>query len=294
MLQVTALFPLHEDFMAGPLIYDVNMQNFVNDVVQKSNEVPVLVDFWAEWCGPCKTLTPILEKLATEYQGRFVLAKCNTEENPEIAAQFQIRSIPAVKLVYQGKLLAEFNGVQPEGDIRRFIEHYCPATEKDLFEVAKELIAEGELGDAVAVLDQVIKDNPAQLAAFPLKAQLLIQLKRWDDVTDFVANATFPEAESLRKQLKMFEEARTFGALADLEKAAAVPTDLEAGYRLAMVLALEGRFQDSLEQLLVVLTKDKNFGEGKVRRSLLGIFELLGIHHPLSDEYRRRMGRIIL
>ncbi|MBC7532386.1 MAG: tetratricopeptide repeat protein [Oligoflexus sp.] len=280
--------------MTGPLVYDVTVQNFVTDVVQKSADVPVLVDFWAEWCGPCKTLTPMLEKLAAAYQGRFVLAKCDTEANAELAAQFQIRSIPAVKLVIGGKLVAEFNGVQPEADIRKFIEHYCPAPAQDLFEVARQLIGEGELGDALAVLDRLLKDDPSHLAALPLKAQLLIQLKRWDDAAAFVANATFPEADSLRKQLKMFEEARTYGSLEACENAAKVPTDLEAGYRLAMVLALEGRFQESLEQLLVVLTKDKNYGEGKIRKSLLGIFELLGIHHPLSDEYRRRMGRIIL
>jgi len=280
--------------MTGPLIFDVTMQNFGSDVVQKSNEVPVLVDFWADWCGPCKTLTPILERLVESYKGRFVLAKCNTEDNPEIAAQFQIRSIPAVKLVIGGKLVAEFNGVQPEADIRRFIEHYCPSSSQDLFAEAKALIAEGEIGDALAVLDEHLRHDPAHREALPLKAQLLIQLKRWDEASAFVASATFPEAESLRKQLKMFEEARSYGTLDELTQAASVPTDLEASYRLAMVLALEGRFQDALEQLLVVLQMDKNYGEGKVRKTLLGIFELIGIHHPLSDEYRRRMGRIIL
>ncbi|RYZ73992.1 MAG: thioredoxin, partial [Proteobacteria bacterium] len=142
--------------MAESLVFDVKMENFVSDVVQLSNEVPVLIDFWAEWCGPCKTLTPILEKLAHAYEGRFVLAKIDTEANPELAAQFQIRSIPAVKLVIGGKLVAEFQGAQPEADIRRFIEHYCPAAEKDLFTVAKELQAEGELKDALAVLTELL------------------------------------------------------------------------------------------------------------------------------------------
>ncbi len=280
--------------MTEPLVFDVTMQNFGSDVVERSNEVPVLVDFWAEWCGPCKTLTPILERLVQSYKGRFVLGKCNSEDNPEIAAQFQIRSIPAVKLIVGGKLVAEFNGVQPEADIRRFIEHYCPAAAQDLFAEAKQLIEEGQLGDALAVLDQHLREDPTDLGALPLKAQLLIQLKRWDEASAFVATASFPEADSLRKQLNMFEAARSYGTLEECERAAAVATDLEAGYRLAMVLALDGRFQDSLERFLVVLQKDKNFGEGKVRKTLLGIFELIGIHHPLSDEYRRRMGRIIL
>ncbi|RZA11482.1 MAG: thioredoxin [Proteobacteria bacterium] len=281
--------------MAESLVFDVKMENFVSDVVQLSNEVPVLIDFWAEWCGPCKTLTPILEKLAHAYEGRFVLAKIDTEANPDLAAQFQIRSIPAVKLVIGGKLVAEFQGAQPEADIRRFIEHYTPAAEKDLFTVAKELQTEGELGDALAVLTELLTREPGHILAQPLKAQLLIQLKRWDEAIAFLETASFPEADSLRKQLKIFEEARGFGELTVLKNSAEEnPTQLEILYKYGMVLALEGQFQDALEQLLTILAKDKNFGEGKIRKTLLGIFELLGIHHPLSDEYRRRMGRLIL
>lgn len=281
--------------MAESPVFNVSMENFVSDVVQLSNQVPVLVDFWADWCGPCKTLTPILEKLAHAYEGRFVLAKIDTEANPELAAQFQIRSIPAVKLVIGGKLVAEFQGVQPEADIKRFIEHYCPAPEKDLFSVAQELIAEGELGDALAVLNELLANHPGDQKAIPLKAQLLIQLKRWEEASSFLDKTSFPEAEALKKQLKMFEEARSYGQLNELKAAsAAQPTELETVYRYAMVLALEGQFQDSLEQMLLILAKDKNYGEGKVRRTMLGVFELLGIHHPLSDEYRRRMGRLIL
>ncbi len=279
--------------MTQPLIFDVTAQNFMSDVVQKSMEVPVLLDFWAEWCGPCKTLTPVLEKLAKAYDGRFVLAKCDTEENQELAAQFQIRSIPAVKLVIGGKLVAEFNGAQPEGEIRRFIEHYCPAPEKDLYTVEKELTEQGEWGDALAVLDQLLKADPSHSQAAALKTQALIQLKRWDEAMLFVQAANFPEAEGLRKQLALFAEARAYGDVASTEKAAATG-DLESVYKHAMVLALEGRFQEALEQLLTILAKNKNYGEGKVRKTLLGIFELLGIHHPLSDEYRRRMGRLIL
>lgn len=279
----------------APLVYDVTMQSFVSDVVQRSTQVPVLIDFWAEWCGPCKTLTPILEKLAYAYQGRFVLAKIDTEANPELAAQFQIRSIPAVKLVIEGKLVAEFQGVQPEADIRRFIEHYCPQPERDLFEVAKDMIAEGELGDALAVINELLAHQPGHMQAVPVKAQLLIQLKRWEEASLFLERAAFPEAEALRKQLKMFEEARAYGPLDDLKKTAlSTPSDLEGLYKYAMALALEGQFQESLDQMLVVLGKNKNFGEGKVRRTMLAMFDLLGIHHPLSDEYRRRMGRLIL
>lgn len=277
------------------LVYDVTMQTFVSDVVQRSTQVPVLVDFWAEWCGPCKTLTPLLEKLAHAYNGRFVLAKVDTEANPELAAQFQIRSIPSVKLIIGGKLAAEFQGVQPEADIRRFIEHYCPAPERDLLEVAEELIAEGETIDALVVLDELLKEEPGHMKAVLVKAQLLIQLKRWEEASTFLESYTFPEAELLKKQLKLFEEARAFGKIEDLrEKALGNPSDLEGVYKYGLSLALEGQFQDSLEQMLVILAKDKNYEEGKARRTMLAMFDLLGIHHPLSDEYRRRMGRLIL
>jgi putative thioredoxin len=281
--------------MAESLVFDVTMENFVDNVVQLSHEIPVLVDFWAEWCGPCKALTPVLEKLAYAYQGRFVLAKVDTEANPQLAAQLQIRSLPSVKLIIGGKLVAEFQGVQPEAEIRRFIETYCPAIAKDPFASAEELQAGGELEAALEVITGLLAKDPAHVRAQPLKAQLLIQLKRWDEAAAFLENAKFPEAESYRKQLKMFAEARGFGELEALRKKVEDnPSELDGRYRYAMVLALEGHFQDSFEQLLTILAKDKTFADGKIRKTLLGMFELLGLHHPLSDEYRRRMGRLIL
>lgn len=283
--------------MTQALVYDVDIQTFVPEVLQRSQEVPVMVDFWAEWCGPCKTLTPILERLAHAYKGRFVLAKCNTEENPELAEKLRIRNLPNVKLFVGAKLVGEFSGVQPEAEIRRFIEHYTPAPERDPFDVAKELVEQGEVGDAQLLLSRILSAQPDHDKARFLLLRLLLQQKMIPEAEGLVSGFKAGSSEIVQAQqmLALYKEAESYEAIPALETAVQKdPKNLESLYRLGVRLALETRYQDALENFITLLQKDKNFGEGKARKTMLALFELIGLQDPLTDQYRKKMARIIL
>ena len=142
--------------------FDVALEDFEAKVLQASLEVPVVVDFWAPWCGPCQTLKPMLEKLAEEYKGRFLLAKVNSDENPELAGHFGVRSIPSIKVVYQGQLVDEFNGALPEGKVREFLDRIAlpGGNETDLRAEAAALVGEGRLEEALARLVAASQGDP--------------------------------------------------------------------------------------------------------------------------------------
>ncbi len=144
---------------------DVDQHNFREVVLEGSKRAPVIIDFWAPWCGPCRTLKPVLEKLAAEYAGRFTLAKINSDENQDIAAKFGVRGIPAVKAVIDGKLVDEFVGAQPEGQVRAFIERILPSPSDIECSRAEVLIGEGNTSEAVPLLQQILNSNPRHARA---------------------------------------------------------------------------------------------------------------------------------
>jgi len=160
--------------MNKPNVIDVNLRNFGAEVVRRSQDVPVLVDFWAEWCGPCKSLTPVLEKLAAEYGGRFILAKVNTDENQDLARQFGIRGIPACKLFKDGNLVGEFQGAQPEGEVRRFLDAHCDDPAEQPLDVARQLIGGGQVDGAINIREAYVAEDPGAPERKPLFVRALI------------------------------------------------------------------------------------------------------------------------
>jgi putative thioredoxin len=246
-----------------PLIIEVTADNYA-DIMQTSSEVPVLMDFWADWCQPCHMLMPILARLAEEYEGKFLLAKLNTEEQQEIAAQFGIRSIPTCKLFRNGQPVDEFMGALPEQAVREFLDRHIEAEPNPAFEQAQELLLAGDIEGAEAALDSLPAHEQDRPEVKELRNRLLFQGQ--------VAEA--PAANELEARL------------------AANPDDHEARYLLAQHKVVEQDFETAMDLLLELMRKDRGFGDDAGRRTLLKVFEMLG-DDPRVGQYRGRMANLL-
>ncbi len=276
-------------------IYDVTVDNFASVVIDNSKSVPVLVDLWAEWCQPCKALMPILAKLAEEYQGKFILAKINTEEQQELAAQFGVRSIPAVKLFKDGTQVDEFMGALPEKEIRTFLDRHIPRESDNLIESANQLIQQGKIDDAIKLVEQA-KDldpgNPRTLLAYArLKATLGEMELAEETLAALPADLQqSSEVVGLRAQLMFDQVAAAAPETAVLEKSIQEnPDDCELRYQLAARMVMEHDHEKALEQLLWILQKDRAYGDDAARKGMLSLFDILGPDNPLTGSYRNRL-----
>ena len=274
--------------------FDVSLEEFETKVVQPCMQVPVVIDFWAPWCGPCQTLKPMLEKLAEEYGGRFLLAKINSDENPEIAQHFGVRSIPAIKVLYQGQLIDEFNGAIPEGQLRAFIDRFAlPPAGGNLREEAAALVAEGRLDEALAKLVEASHASPEDEAVRLDAADVLMQLGRNDEAGQLLAGEFTKEndrASALRARLALAAGSADTAALE--AKLAANADDHATRLELSRAYAAQNRYREALEAALTVAIKDRFFDEGAGRKAMLQLFEALGGSEQYDDlvrEYRRKL-----
>ena len=280
-------------------VFDATTDTFETAVLQKSLETPVLVDFWAEWCGPCKQLGPMLEKLAAEYNGAFMLAKVDVDKEQQLAAAFQVRSIPTVFLVQGGQLVDGFPGVIPEGQIREFLKQHG-------IEPAAPPIDEGTVLDAAPVDPQAeVARLRAELAAAPatdtLKLDLALALLKTgapeeaEQLIDALpANlATDDRTLRARARLGFIAVARDSPPAQDLEQALARdPDDLRARHGLAARQIVDGQAEPALEQLIEMLRRDRAFDGGLPRKALIEAFRV--IEDPeLVGRYRRRMASLL-
>ena len=283
--------------IATPHVFDATTAGFETEVLQKSLEVPVLVDFWAEWCGPCKSLGPILEKLAGEYNGAFVLAKVDTEKEPQIAGAFQIRSIPTVFLLKDGQILDGFQGALPEGQVRQFLQHHgiepAPAAADEAQPVALDPAAE------VARLREAIAAEPDR---DELKLDLAVALlqtgaaREAEGLLDALpANlATDDRAVKARARLGFAALLADAPPAAALEAAvAADPGDLRARHLLGVHKIVGDDPEGGLAQFLEMLQRDRDFDDGLPRRVLIDAFRILE-DAELVGRYRRRMASLLL
>ena len=275
--------------------FDVSIEEFEAKVLTPADTVPVVVDFWAPWCEPCKVLKPLLEKLAEEYQGRFLLAKVNSDENPELAQHFGVRSIPSVKVLFRGQLVDEFNGALPEGQIREFLDRVAlPAGPEhaNLREQAAALVAEGKLEEALAVLVQASQANPQDQAIQLDAVDVLMQLGRNDEAKQLLAGdyANEPErANALRARLALLDGAADTAPLE--AKLAANPDDHATRLELSKAYAAQSRFREALEAALEVVRRDRFFEQGAGRQAILSLFEALTgeQYDDLVREFRRKL-----
>jgi putative thioredoxin len=274
--------------------FDVSLEEFETKVAQPCMQVPVVIDFWAPWCGPCQTLKPMLEKLAEEYGGRFLLAKINSDENPEIAQHFGVRSIPSIKVLYQGQLVDEFNGALPEGQLRAFLDRVAlPPAGGNLREEAAALVAAGQLDEALAKLVEASHAQPDDEAVRLDAADVLIQLGRNDEAGQLLAGEFSKEgdrANALRARLALAAGDADTAALE--AKLAANPDDHAVRLELARAYAAQNRFREAMEAALIVAIKDRFFDEGAGRKAMLQFFEALSGSEQYDDlvrEFRRKL-----
>ena len=280
-------------------IINSDAQNFMADVVEASANQLVLVDFWADWCGPCRNLTPILEQLVGQYQGSVRLVKINTDENQELAAQFGIRSLPTVFFFHQRDAVDQFMGLQPPEAIKQRIDRFVGTPGTDELEQIRNLYEQGERETAIGILGQFIAANPANQDARLQLLEWLVAANRMDDAK--MLAESLPEEARSSSAYKAYEAKLEFAGMTDgLEETSQLesavdrePENLDARLSLAKALVLEERYEESLEQLLEILRRDRNFSEDAARLTMLKVFEMLGGHGELVSRYRSQLGRLL-
>lgn len=275
--------------------FDVSVADFDQKVLAISRRVPVLVDFWAPWCAPCRSLKPILEKLADEYQGRFLLAKLNSDENQELAVRYNVRSIPAVKAFANGEPVDEFMGALPEGRVREFIDSLVPSRAEPLRSEAEAARARGELDASRRLLLEAIALDPKHEAARLDLVALLVDAGEFDQahrLLDEVGDRARDGARvsALRAQLAVLQNAPSAADAAQFEtRLAADADDHEARLALANLLAARQDYANALAHSLQLVRRDRGFADDAGRRTMIQIFDLLGSDHDLVRQYRREL-----
>ncbi len=282
----------------SPYIVEITNNNYQSDIIERSRQVPVLVDFWAPWCQPCQMLMPVLASLAEQYQGKFILAKINTEDQQELAAQFGIRSIPTVKLFRNGEAVDEFAGALPESEIRKFLDKHIPRESDALVDQAEQLLLQGDIDNALTLLEQAKASDPANSNIDIALAQAYAAAGNAEkalEITDQLP-AEFqdkPEIQVLRGLL--FFEQLLDGAPSESELQERLnrdDNDSEARYLLAAQYVVNQRYEDAAQALLELMRKDRNYGDDAARKALLKLFDILG-DDPLAPRYRSRMMSLI-
>lgn len=289
---------------ASPHVFDATAATFEAEVLQRSLQTPVLIDFWASWCGPCKTLGPILEKLAAEHDGAFVLAKVDVEAEQELGAAFQIRSIPTVVLVKDGQLVDGFQGALPEGQLRQFLEHHGitpgagngDATSENAAaqeDVPADPAAEAERLRAAVAAEPDNSELTLQLALALLQTGESIEAERLLGALP-AELAADPRATRARARLGFAAQLREAPTAAALDAAlAADPGDLSARHLRGLHHLVAGEDEAALEQFLQMLERDKAYGDGLPRKALLDAFQAIE-DAALVGRYRRRMASLLL
>lgn len=262
-----------------------DMQDFQTDVLEQSQQIPILVDFWADWCAPCKVLGPVLENLAKQNQDRWKLVKVNTEHFPEIAGHFGIRSIPNVKLFVEGQIVDEFSGALPEHAIVEWLQKAIPSPRNDQLEQAKMLLAAQQIPQAKQRLQTVIQADPEEEEARVLLAQITIYSDNPREQEDALALVQGIENDS--KLVQIAESIQWFGKLFQANYQKQLPENpIKPTFLAGLHCLQKQQFSEALEHFIEVIRKERGYAAEGARKTCIAIFKYLGEGHEISKKYR--------
>jgi putative thioredoxin len=273
-------------------VVNVQEATFQEAVIQKSHEKPVVVDFWAAWCGPCRMLGPVLERLASEPESGFVLAKVDVDANPGLAMRYGIQGIPAVKAFVDGQVADEFVGAQPEPMVRQFLSNLAPSEEEQGIRSAQELLSDRSWKEAEERFREMLETESSNGTATFGLAQALIGQGLGCEAESYLDELKY-EPTYLESVERLLILAQYLCIVAQKDDEGAELTVVESQYRHAAHLFTQGNYSAALDGLLEVLRYNKDYRDGQAKAVLLGIFELFGDEDPLTNIYRREMASVL-
>jgi len=274
-------------------IIEINEQNFQTAVLEESSRRLVVIDFWADWCAPCKALMPVLEKLANEYAGQFLLAKVNADEQQNISGQFGIRSLPTVIFMKEGQPVDAFQGAQSEKEIREFLDKHLPKPWDAELEKAQKMLADQDYQAALETLRPAYKDSEQRYDIAISLAFTLIEMNRCDEAQTVMEAIALVDRDAqydrLLATLQLKQEAGKSPEIQALEEQLNNdPNNLELAYQLALQFSQNNHYKEALDLLLTVIKEDKEFQEGAAKKAFLDVLASLGKGEPLAVEYQRK------
>lgn len=285
--------------MPDAYIFDVEENNFESVVVENSHKLPVLVDFWADWCQPCQSLIPILHKIAEDYAGQIILAKVNSDQQQALAEKYSVRSLPTVKLFVDGEVVDEFTGALPESDILTKLDKYLVRESDTMMAAALAEYEQGNVESAIEHMRQAAETDPGNARVQVTYARVLLEHKQTDALLAFLESLSaemqaVPDIIAIKAQLnitaRLGDDTNADELLARIE---ADEKDSAAREQLSALYVSRGDYAAALEQLLEIMKRDRSYNDDAGRKGLLSLFEMLGPENPLTAEYRRKMSLLL-
>ena len=275
-------------------VLEVTDETFAEAVIEESNNRPVVVDFWAEWCGPCRVLSPIIEAVAAEFGDDVLLAKLDTDRNPQTSATYGIQAIPSVKAFVDGEVANEFAGALPEEHVRAFFAQLVTTPSEMAAAEAEEMASSGDLAGAEARYNEMLEEDAENADALTGLAAILLERDDREGAEELLERAgSDRRAKALRHHMFLEEFAGKHDAPALEEEARLDPTDPRARYRWGVMLAAYGRYEEALDELLESVRLDRRFADDAARKAVLAVFDILGLESTLVREYQRRLTQLL-